>query len=136
MRKFLLLMIIILFVSGGQVLAKDTHYCQYRDGNSFHSFGMTPGQSAEEYCKTWSSDFWKKNGRYNECLSKDYPMAERAYKTGACKKYVEPEVYYLQGCKCEVKKLEDGTNAGYTCFGSSGCNASKAMKEYEFRYGK
>ena len=134
MKKIILLMIVLLFVSGGQVFAKHTNLCKYMEGNTHHSFDMTPGQSAEEYCKTWSSDFWQRNGKYNECLSQDYPMANRAYQAGACKKYVESEVYYLQGCECEIKKLEDGTNAGYSCSGSSGCNASKAMQELRFKY--
>lgn len=134
MKKIILLMIIVLTVSSGQVFAKHTHLCKYSDGNTYHSFDMTPGQSAEEYCKTWSSEFWKKNGKYDECLSRDYAMATRAYQSGSCKRYVESEKHYIQGCECKIEKLEDGTNAGYSCFGSNGCNTSQAMQELRSKY--
>ena len=133
MKNILSTIIIMTLLS--TVACAESYQCTYRENNTYYSFSYKPTDTVNTYCKNYQgSDFWKKE--YDKCIKEDFPRAQRAYKSGACKKLLPPKVYNnVEGCTCEVRYLEGSKSPNEkSCYskGNSTCNASKAMKKLEW----
>ena len=115
--------------------AHATEYsCQYQENNTYYSGKYVLNATANEHCKTWcKSDFWIEKGKCDECLNQDYPRILKAFRSGSCQKIMPPIIYNnVEGCKCKVTKLEDGTIYDTSCGGGSSCNIKKAMAKLKW----
>lgn len=133
MKNLLLILALIMICS--PVFAVK-YGCRYQENDVYYGFEYTPGETVTQYCKTWcDSDFWKKQGKCDECTKQDFPRMQKAYKSGACKKIMPPKVYNnVEGCTCKAYFLQDGTDYGHSCEGNgkTSCNLDKAMKKLEW----